>query len=319
MCLPTYPSTSLSRRCFLRTTAIASTAILAGSKAALAERAEFPFEPKQRLAVTSYPFRAYIESKTNSGRDPGKPGMDLKDFPAMVAERFGVRNINPLGDHLSSVEPSYLEAFRKSTEQANSRIVDLGIGGRDFSNSAPSVRDDAMAYGRKWIDIASLLGAPSIRQHLKSTAGVPLSVDMAAENLHRLADYGATRGIIVNLENDSPGAEDPFFIVDVVSKVNSPFLRALPDFGNSLRGHDAEYNRKAVSAMFRYAHGMAHVKDRLVTKDGQTYTVDVPGLFKVAQSSGYKGYFSMEFDTAAGDPFDGTKRLVDMSLTSLRA
>jgi hypothetical protein len=35
--------------------------------------------------------------------------MDLKEFPAMIAKRFGVHNINPLGDHLSSTDPAYLK------------------------------------------------------------------------------------------------------------------------------------------------------------------------------------------------------------------
>ena len=56
---------------------------------------------------------------------------------------------------------------------------------------------------------------------------------------------------MVNLENDNAVAEDPYFIVNVVEKVNHGYLRALPDFGNSVvqirggrkregRGRDAE-------------------------------------------------------------------------------
>jgi sugar phosphate isomerase/epimerase len=96
--------------------------------------------------------------------------------------------------------------------------------------------------------------------------------------------------------------------------VNSPYLRALPDFGNSIRGHDAAYNRKAVNAMFKYSYNMSHVKDVLRTSDGQTYRVDVPEMFAVARMNSYRGYFSMEYDTGAGDPFAGTERLVKESL-----
>ena len=300
----------INRRTFLRASA-AVPILLSDSPI---PRLAFPTEPRKRLAVTSYPFRAYIESPTNPGRDKSLPGMDLKEFPAMIAKRFGVHNINPLGDHLQSTEPSYLKEFHAAVDAAESHLVDLGLGGRDFGHAEKSIRDEAVAYGRRWIDIAVQLGSPSVRQHLRTAQGVAPSVPNAVESLSRLADYGSLQNIVINLENDSPGAEDPFFIVEVLSKVNNPYLRALPDFGNSLRGHDAAYNEKAVDAMFKHAFNMSHVKDVLQTKRGEVYRVDVARMFAVARANGYKGYFSMEFDTSAGDVFEGTKRLVEQSL-----
>ena len=278
---------------------------------------QFPSEPRQRLSITSYPFRTLIESSTNPGRDRSKPGIDLKEFPRMVAERFGVHNINPLADHLSSTEPTYLEAFRKAVDAAQCHLIDLGIGGREFSSPDKSVRDAAVLFGGKAIDLAWVIGSPSIRQHLKGTPGKASSVDNAADSLARLADYGGSKNVIVNLENDSPGAEDPFLIVDIVAKVNSPFLRTCPDFGNSLRGHDAAYNQRALEALFHYAYGVCHVKDVLVSKDGHVDKVDVPGMFAIARATSYRGYFSMEYDTAAGAPFQGTESLVNQSLACL--
>jgi sugar phosphate isomerase/epimerase len=302
-------STNFTRRAFL---GVAATAPLMAAPDG--PHVSFPTEARQRLAVTSYPFRAHIDSPTNPARDKSVDGMDLKEFPAMIARRFDVHNINPLGDHLRSTEPAYLKEFRAAVEAAGSRIVDLGLGGRDFGHSEKSIRDEAAAYGRRWIDVALVIGSPSVRQHLRTARGATPSVSNAVESLGRLADYGSQRDVVVNLENDSPGAEDPFFIVEVVGKVSSPYLRALPDFGNSLRGHDAAYNEKAVNAMFQHAYNMSHVKDVLRTQSGEIYRVDVARMFAVARANGYKGYFSMEFDTGSGDPFQGTGHLVSQSL-----
>ena len=302
-----------SRRSFLQAAALLTSGGLSPGNQN-GPRFSFPTNPAERLAVTSYPFRAYIESPTNHERDLGKPGMDLKEFPAMIAKRFGVHNINPLGDHFSSTDTTYLESFRTAVERSGSHLVDLGLGGMDFSNLDKTKRDEAVAYGRKWIDIAALIGSPSVRQHLKAAPGAALSAANTVESLSRLADYGAGKNIVVNLENDSPGAEDPFFIVDVLGKAQHPYLRALPDFGNSVRGHDAAYNRRAVEAMFRYACNMCHVKDVLHVSAGQDYHVDVAGMFAVARANSYRGYFSMEFDTTAGDPFEGTENLIKQSL-----
>ncbi len=275
---------------------------------------QFPTKARDRLAVTSYPFRAHIESPTNHGRNPKLQGMDLLEFPAMIATKFGVYNINPLGDHFRSTDAAYLDAFRQAVAKANSHIVGLGLGGRPFYAADRDTRQAAVDYGRKWIDIARTIGSPSVRQHIARSGNGNADAALASESLGSLAEYGSKRDIIVNLENDSPIAEDPFFLVSVVQKVNSPYLRALPDFGNSLIGHDPEYNQRAVKAMFKYAYSMCHVKDTVASDDGKRSTVDLEKMFGIAKASSYRGYFSMEFDTDAGDPFAGTQKLIDETL-----
>jgi len=277
---------------------------------------QFPSQPRERLAVTSYPFRAYIESPTNRGRRHDLPGMDLTQFPAMAAEKFGIHNVNPLIDHFRSTEPDYLDKFQKSLTDARSHIVDLGLPGKPFYSSDRAVRQAAVESGQNWVQLAKAVGSPSVRQHISSSGSGPADINLAAESLAQLADYGGKQGIVINLENDSPVAEDPFFLIEVINKVNNPYLRALPDFGNSLVGHDREYNRKAVSGMFTRVFNICHVKDQ-VTSSGQVYRVDLDDMFGIAKASGYRGYFSMEFDTNGGDPFSGTRQLVEATLKRL--
>jgi len=278
---------------------------------------QFPSQPRDRLAVTSWPFRTYIESPTNRGRKTSVPGMDLKNFPAFVVEKFGVRNINPLADHFSSTDDAYLAAFREAVDKAHSHLVDLGLAGKYFYDPDASTRQSAVEYGRKWIDIAVKIGSPSVRQHLQVRHQQKPDAATAAEGLRQLAEYGAKRNIVINLENDNPTAEDPFLLVAVIEKVNNPYLRALPDFGNSLIGHDEEYNARAVKAMLGHAWNMCHVKDSVEGENGQMRKVDLARMFGLAKQSSYRGYYSMEFDTDAGDPIAGTQKLVQQSLQYL--
>ena len=310
-----------SRRDLLkRFAAVSSAATLvarAQDAAAGKPNLRFPTEPRQRLSVTSWPFRAYIEKPGNQARDTSKPGVDLKDFAATVMQRFGVPNINPLSDHFPSTEPSYLDAFRKAVEKAGSHVVDLGLSGKSFYDTDASVRQAAVDYGRKWIDIATVIGSPSVRQHIHAPANMPRDVDRAAESLGQMAEYGAKRNIVVNLENDSPVTEDPFFLVSILQKVNSPYLRGLPDMGNSIVGHDQKYDDRAVDAMFKYAYNMCHVKDVITERSGKVYRVDLAQTFKIAKANGYRGYYSMEYDTSSGDPFAGTQKLINETLKYL--
>jgi sugar phosphate isomerase/epimerase len=277
----------------------------------------FPTRPRERLAVTSWPFRAYIESPANPARNPSVPGMDIKDFPAMVVEKFAVYNVNPLLNHFRSTEPPYLESFREALTKARSHIVDLGVPGRCFATTDTSTAEAAVQDACKWVDVAATIGSPSMRQHLSAQKEQKPDLDAAAIHLARLAEYGGKRNVVVNLENDNATAEDPFFIVKVIEKVNNPYLRALPDFGNSVVQYGEEGNEKAVAAMLKHVFNMCHVKGMLQSDGGKTYNVDLKRMFEKARQSSYRGYFSMEFDTNGGDPFAGTTKLIDETLKYL--
>jgi sugar phosphate isomerase/epimerase len=308
-----------SRRDFLKqVTGVAcaccvSTYDLAQSMSRNPPHLDFPTQPRDRLAVTSYPFRAYLTSPTNHDRQPGVPGMDMKEFPAMVVEKFGVYNVNPLLSHFSSTDPAYLTSFREALAKARSHIVDLGLPGRCFATSDSSTADAAVRDGCQWIDIAAAAGSPSVRQHLAAQKGREPDLDAAVRNLARLADYGGKRNVVVNLENDNATWEDPFFIVSAVEKVNNPYLRTLPDFGNSIAKYGEQGNEKGVAAMLKHVFNMCHVKDA-VQFDGKTYQVDLSRMFAITRQSSYRGYFSMEFDTNGGDAFAGTTKLINQTL-----
>jgi len=274
----------------------------------------FPTTPRARLAVTSWPFREFIDSPRNPYRNRQKPGMDLEGFPAMVSKEFGIQNICPLSAHFHSTEPAYLEAFRQAVERAGSHLVDLGLGAGSFWDPDKAKRQAAIEYGRHWIDLAVQLGSPSVRQHLGAPRGVKPDVDLASQTLGELAEYGASKNTLINLENDDLLNEDPFFIVKVIEKVENPYLRALPDFGNTLSRGDVEYNERGVAAMLKHAYGVCHVKDVVVADTGKTYDVNLPRMFELAKASGFQGYYMMEWDGGPGEPYAGTRRLAEETL-----
>ena len=81
--------------------------------------------------------------------------------------------------------------------------------------------------------------------------------------------------IVVNLENDDPSSEDAFFIVEVIERAKNPWLRALPDFCNSmLLDKGADYNYRAVTAMFQNALTICHVKE-IESDNGKLFRVNL--------------------------------------------
>jgi sugar phosphate isomerase/epimerase len=310
----------LSRRHFLARAAAAATGALTLTPGqnlrARQPDIAFPSSPRDRLSVTSWPFRAYIESPSNRFRDPSKQGMTLIEFVAMVPKRFGIHNINPLSWHFASTEASYLTQFRQALERESVHLANLGLGGGGFYDPDRQRRQQAVEYAKKWIDIAVIMGSPGVRPQINEPHRLRPDVDRAASIFGQVAEYGAKRNIVIDIENDDPVTQDPFFIAKVIEKVGNPYLHALPDFGNSaVKG--PEFNVKALTVMFRHAYNMSHVKGEVEGPHGQVFRVNVAKAFEIAKASGYRGYFSMEYDTDFGDPFSATERLIRMSLQNL--
>jgi sugar phosphate isomerase/epimerase len=309
--------TRLSRRLFLRRSAAMGAAALAlPADPILAARQPdivFPTLPRARLSVTTWPFRAYMKSSQNRFRDPSKPPMDLIEFVTMVVKRFGIHNINPLGWHFDSTDSAYLDRLRQALEKKGVHMVGLEGGGGRFYDPDPQKRREAVESGKKWIDIARIVGAPSIKPQIDEPHRLRPNVERAASAFGALAEYGARKNIVVDLENDDPVTQDPFFVVRVIEKVGNPYLCALPDFGNSaVKG--PTFNAKALGVMFQHAYNMAHAKDKIEGDRSQVYPVDIARAFEIAKANGYRGYFSMEYDMESGDPFAATQALVHETL-----
>jgi sugar phosphate isomerase/epimerase len=252
----------------------------------------FPTAPRDRLAVASWSFHELFEHSK----------IDMKNFATMVADRYKIHNVELLGQHLPSTTPAYLKELRAAVQRAGSKVVNVPAGGK-----ASLIED-----GKKWIDVAVALDSPSIRLNLTGVKGVAPNAALTAEGLASVAQYGASKNVIVTLENDDPVTEEAFFIVKIIDRVNSPWLRALPDFCNSMLKGDEKFNYAAVQAMFQRAYNICHVKDSEVD-EGKVFRIDLERTFAIAKASGFKGYYSVEFE-GQGDAYAGVAKLVDAAL-----
>ncbi len=281
---------------------------------------KFPSAARDRVAVAAYPFREFIvgwkgwDGKTPS-TVPAAQQIELKAFAAHVAQKFNVHHIEPWSPVFPSTDPKYLEQVRTAVEKAHSSVVDIAVDAQHSQYSPDTAeREQAVVVSKKWIDVGVALGSPSIRTHIDGSKDSKPDVALTADTLARVAEYAAKKNVVVHLENDNPVSEDPFFIVQVIEKVNSPWLRALPDFGNSLAAHDDEdFQNRAMEAMFAHAYGICHVKDGEPDEQGKPTHVDLARTFGILKKHGYKGYCSIEYD-APGDPYKATAELVEKTV-----
>jgi sugar phosphate isomerase/epimerase len=282
---------------------------------------KFPSVVRDRVAVAVYPFREFIVGWRGEGQAassvPAAHQIELKDFASHVAEKFNIHKIEPWSKVFPSTNPHYLDQVRAAVEKARSAVVDIAVDEEYSQYSTDTAeREQAVAAGKRWVDVGAALGSPSIRTHIQQAKDSKPEIGRTADTLLRLVEYAAKKNVVVHLENDDPVSEDPFFIVQVIERVNSPWLRALPDFGNSLAAHDEDFAYRALDVMFAHSYGICHVKDGEVTEQGKAVHVDLPRTFGILKKNGYKGYCSIEYD-APGDPYKATADLVEQTVRFL--
>ncbi len=309
----------MNRRKFLETSAGACTiGLLPQEFYAVLESPQtphikFPTDPRARVAISVWAFRSIIDAPQNDERDPKLHAMDMKDFGAYVREKFNVVNIEPYNRYFKSLEPAYLDQFRNALEKSGTYAVNLAADMEaSYFDANAETRAMSFAEAKKWIDVAVAIGAPSVRTSMSATKSSP-NLDLAAESLKPVADYAASKNVVVHLENDNLVAEDAFFVEKLVRKVNHPYVHALPDFGNSYGSGDPNFAARAVKALFPLAYAISHVKPSSFTAQGKEVQVDIPGAFAAAKSAGYKGYFSMEYE-GKEEIHAATAKLIDQSL-----
>jgi sugar phosphate isomerase/epimerase len=269
----------------------------------------FPSAPRARVSVASYPFREFIAGPEHR---TGNSTIELKDFAAHVAERFQINRIEPWSKHFLSTDPQYLVEFHAAVAKAHSAVADIAVDGEHSPYASDAAeREQAIAFSKEWVDVAVALGSPSIRTNIPAANNAKPEVARLAESLASVAQYASSKNVVVHLENDNPVSEDPFFLARVIDKVNSPWVRALPDFGNSLGAHsdDEDYAYRGIDALFARAYGICHVKNEVLGPHDKKVQVDLARTFAILKKHAYKGYCSIEYDST-GDPYKPTAELI---------
>jgi sugar phosphate isomerase/epimerase len=277
---------------------------------------EFPSAPRERVAIASYPFREFIAGGDHKS---GNPTVELKDFSAHVFEKFKVHKIEPWTGHFPSTDPKYLEEFRAAVAKAGGAVANIAVDGENSPYALDGAqREKAIGFSKRWIDVAVAIGSPGVRTNIPRAKDAKPDVERLSDSLRRVVEYASSKNVVVHLENDNPVSEDPFFLVQVIDRVNSPWLHALPDFGNTLNAHDEDYAYRAMDALFAHAYGICHVKDGEVNEQGKASHVDLARTFGILKRHSYKGYCSIEYD-APGDPYKATAALVEKTVGFLSA
>jgi hypothetical protein len=276
-----------------------------------------------RVAIMSLCFNSILKNPSQ----PDNPArtLDIMDLGQMLADRYGVHNVEMQHAHFPSTEPAYLMGFRDRLAKTMSRVtnINLEFGPQNISATDPAVRQQAIDRTKEWIDHALALGCPRIM--VNQGAPTQENKDVAIAALKAMGDYGKSKNIMVAMENRgggggrqgapapgappaSPAAPVPAAWVLLVEIIKGSGTYANCDLGNF---PDQDTQHAGIRGMFPLTDGNCHVK-----LNPARY--DLPAALALVKQLRYTGLYSIEAGGGGGaDPYQNVQSIYDVLIPGI--
>jgi len=275
-----------------------------------------------RVAIMSLCFNSILKNPSQ----PDNPArtLDIMDLGQMLADRYGVHNVEMQHAHFPSTEPAYLMGFRDRLAKTMSRVtnINLEFGPQNISATDPALRQQAIDRTKEWIDHAQALGCPRIM--VNQGAPTQENKDVAIAALKAMGDYGKSKNIMVAMENrgggggrqgtPAPGATPaspappvPAAWVLLVEIIKGSATYANCDLGNF---PDQDTQHAGIRGMFPLTDGNCHVK-----LNPARY--DLPAALALVKQLRYTGLYSIEAGGGGADPYQNVQSIYDVLIPGI--
>ncbi len=282
----------MNRRHFLQASAAAPALFAAQSSPD-----KLPKKARLKPALCAYSFRKELESKSLTYEDLIRSCVD-----------WDVDGLDMTVYWVPGTDPAWLANLRRLAYRCGIEIYSIAIR-TELTRADPSARDAEVENIRKWVDVADRLGAGHIRVFggtVPKTATEEQAVPWVVECLKHGADIAGSRGIILGLENHGGICTNASRIIEMVNKVNSPWVGINLDTGN--------FRTLAFQQMqecLPYAVNV-QVKSEMTYDDGTRGPQDWDKVVKLIAAGGYKGYLSLEYEAKEPAPTAVPKGLAQL-------
>jgi sugar phosphate isomerase/epimerase len=250
-------------------------------------------------------------------RTLSKGDLDNLDFASAAKQDYGIEAVEYVNSFFKTKaqDKSYLAEMKKRAESEGVRSLLIMCDGEGrLGDPDDSRRTQAVENHYKWIEAAKYLGCHSIRVNAASAGSYEEQMELAADGLRRLTDYGAKNDMNVIVENHGGLSSNGTWLAGVIKKVDHPMCGTLPDFGNFRLRDDEWYDRyKGVRELMPYAKAVS-AKSHEFDENGDETRTDYLRMMKIILDSGYHGYVGIEYEGRQLNEPEGikaTKKLLE--------
>jgi sugar phosphate isomerase/epimerase len=255
--------------------------------------------------------------------------MDVLSF-LDTAKQLGVDGVELL-DYFWKDKETELPKVKAKLAELNLPVSAYAIG-NDFTSEDPAEREKALQAVKDGVDMAVTLGTDKVRVFAghHDEVGFEKALGWIIEGLKAGAEYAASKGVTLCLENHGTLAGRGDQVKTIIEAVGSPALRANPDTGNFMCVKQDPTEAVAVLAPLT---GSVHFKDFRWARPEETEhvyeglhgsrvigtaigegDVDLPAVVKLFRDAGYDGYLTIEYE-GVEDPSTALPRSVAFAKT----
>ncbi|GAB4364906.1 MAG: hypothetical protein OHK0021_08670 [Bryobacter sp.] len=266
----------MKRRTFLASaTSVAAFAVTPISAA--------PLKARLRPALCAYSFRKELQAGT----------LKYTDLVRIAAEN-DLDGLDLTVYWFPHTENSFLIPLKRAAFEAGIELYSISI--RTILTQPPGEgREKAIADIKKWVDVASKLGAGHIRVfggNVPQGATEEQAANWVAEILEPAADYASRAGVILGLENHGGITDKAENIVKIVKQVNSPFVGINLDTAN--------FKTRIYEQIEIIAPHAVNVQVKAMVKDENgPAPSDWDRVAKMLVKNHYRGYLALEYEEKA--------------------
>jgi sugar phosphate isomerase/epimerase len=245
---------------------------------------------RTKLGNHSLTYEALIEYLANLGLD----GMDTTAY------------------WFPDTSDQYLASLRRAAYKNAVHLYSLAAR-INLCQATPEARDAQVQEAKKWVDVAERIGAAHVRVFggaVPRGATQEQAIPWAVETLKRAAEYSASRGVFLGVEDDGGLSATAEPTVAIVKGADSPWAGINLDIGNFPKDG---YNQMALC--IPYAVNV-HFKAKMSDENGAKQETDVDRVLGMLVKGGYKGYVSLEYED--NDPDVGVPRVAAKLLSGVR-
>jgi sugar phosphate isomerase/epimerase len=234
-----------------------------------------------RTAICAYSFRKELGDKSMSYDDLVRLAVDLN-----------VDGLDLTVYWFPNTSDEFLLPLRRLAYRSGVEIYSISVR-TELTRPDAALRRQEWDGLRKWVDVANKLGA----SHIRVFGGkVPdgVSEDHAAgwvvDGLRNVEPYAASKGVILGLENHGGITTKAQRILEIVRKVDSPWVGINLDTGNF---ESDAYEQ--IEMCVPYAVNV-QVKAEVRGAGGKREPSDWAKVVGMLTKAGYKGYLALEYE-----------------------
>lgn len=233
-----------------------------------------------RIGCAAYSYRDYFT----------KGIMGLEDF-IKVGYELGLDGVELTVYYFKSTEDNYVFKLKRLALEYGLDIPCVSVG-NNFTEPEQAKRREQVDYVKRWLDVASKLGAPCLRIFAgKVPKGYTEddAIKWTVECIKECIDYASKLGIILVLENHGGITSTADQVLKIINAVNSDWLALNLDVGNFIANRYENIRKVAPYALH------VHAKFYKPTPFGDE-EIDYTIVLRILREVGYKGYLSIEYE-----------------------